>query len=179
MPLRFLPLVIVDAGETDQALPGLPDDAGLGALVVGARDDLVFGLVGVEAPQILGAVEGDARFADLEVHMPGGLALDDDDFVARLGELRREVAPRVALAVSAGERRDEEETVAVAAQHGGPGHGSDGEDELGLGLERLDLRAYLFAEIVGTETLGADESFDELRRHGLFAGGAGSEVDAE
>ena len=73
----------------------------------------------------------------------------------------------------------EEETVAVAAQHGGPGHGPDGEDELGLGLERLDLGAYLLAEVVGAEALGADELLDELRRHRLFAGGTGGEVDAE
>ena len=70
---ELVPVVVVDAGEAHEVLAGLADDAGLRLLVRGAREDLVFGLEGVEAPQIGGVVELDALLADLEVDGPSAL----------------------------------------------------------------------------------------------------------
>ena len=54
---ELVPLVVVHAGEAHQLLARLADDAGLRLRVLGARDDLVLGLEGVEPPEVVGAVE--------------------------------------------------------------------------------------------------------------------------
>ena len=153
-----MPLVVLDAGEAHEVLAGRADDAGLSLwcrlLVLGHQ--ALFGLVGVEAPDVVGGVDDAAALGDLEVDGRVGRALDDDDLVARAGELRRDVAARGALAVAAGERRQEVHAVAVAAEHGRAADRPDDEDELVVGAQRLDLGADLVEQVVRADALAAD-----------------------
>ena len=176
---ELMPVVVVDAGEAHQTLAGRADDASLSAAVASARQQFVFGPVGVHAPHAGSVVDHGALVADVQVHGRVRAALHDDDLVAGACELRRHVAAGVALAEAAGERRGEVHRVAVAAQHGRAGHGSDHEDELVLRAQRVDLRSHLAAQIVRADALGADELREQVRRYGLLGRGARGEVDAK
>ena len=132
------------------------------------RDEALLGLVGVEAPEIVGRVDGGTVLGDLEVDGRVGRALHDDHLVAGAGELWSDVAARGALAVAAGEWRQVVHAVAVAAEHrravDRPGH----EDQLVGGAEGVDLGADLLEQIVRADTLAADVVADQLGRDGLF-----------
>ena len=104
------------------------------------------------------------RLGDLDEDGGVGLALEDDDLVAGPGELRRQVAARVALAVATGQRREEVDGDSGCCRTSAvPARGPMAKMSLFCGLSGSTSGADLLQQQVAADALGADVVADQSR----------------